>query len=438
MKARVASVGALGVALAMALGGCAAGGASPSTSDGSAGAGVVQLWDWSMSEDTQPILDLWEQTHPDIEIVVTNPGAGAEYQAKMIAANAANEGPDAAALLFQDLPAFISNGTASDASAELAQYKDEFVPSSWAGVEFGGATYALPSDVAPMMYWYRTDIFEKYGLTVPETWAEYREQAEKLKAADPTKSLGNYSPMSTSGNWFIALTNQAECDWWKAEGDRWRVGIDGDGCREVAEFWGGLVSDGLISTFKDRTPEWNAAIADDQIVSLVGSTWSWRSLANNAPTSEGEWAVAPIPQWTTDGDVETFYGGATYMIPSNAKNREGAREFIHWITTDPEAVALREELLGNFPTTVASRETIGELAPPAFVSNLPDFWALADQIDATGRAISYGPNVPAAYSAYETAFSKAVQEGTSFVVALDELDQAVTADMEKSGYTLAE
>ncbi len=437
MKRLIRTLGIAAVPMALILAGCS-GGQSPAQPTEETGSGTVQLWDWSMSEDTQAILDLWHETHPDIEIVVTNPGSGPEYQAKMIAANAAGEGPDAAALLFQDLPAFISNGTIADSSAELAQYKDEYVPSAWAGVEFEGATYALPSDVAPMMFWYRTDLFEQYGLEVPETWDEYREQAEKLRQADPSKRFGNYSPMSTSGNWFIALTNQAECDWWKPKGDKWSVGIDGAGCEKVADFWGGLVGDDLVSTFKDRTPEWNAAISADQIVTLVGSTWSWRSLANNAPQSEGKWAVAPIPQWEAGDSVETFYGGATYMIPSNSKNREGAREFIHWITSDPKAVALREELLGNFPTTTASRETIDELAPPAFIANQPDFWVLADQIDATGRAISYGPDVPAAYSAYEAAFSTAVENGTSFTDALSQLNEAVIADMKKSGFTLAE
>ena len=47
----------------------------------------------------------------------------------------------------------------------------------------GDEVYAAPVDGGPMALIYRTDVFAKYGITPPKTWAEYAEAAAKVKAA---------------------------------------------------------------------------------------------------------------------------------------------------------------------------------------------------------------------------------------------------------------
>ncbi len=39
---------------------------------------------------------------------------------------------------------------------------------------------------------YRKDLFDKYKLTVPKTWAEFKEQAQKLKKASPDSFMTDF------------------------------------------------------------------------------------------------------------------------------------------------------------------------------------------------------------------------------------------------------
>ena len=65
-----------------------------------------------------------------------------------------------------------------NASYDLSQFddfftvKDRFMDSSMVGFEYEGGYYALPEQQVFLMMFYRTDIFEEIGLTVPDTWKD--------------------------------------------------------------------------------------------------------------------------------------------------------------------------------------------------------------------------------------------------------------------------
>lgn len=422
----------IGAAVVVALGATLAACSQPA--GGESGSGEIELWDWSMSDNTQPIVDLWNETHPDQPLVINNPGAE-DFQTKLSAAIQAGDGPDASATFLQDIPALIANGSIDDSTAELAQFQDEYTPASWQSVQFGDQVYALPSDTGPMMMFYRADLFDQLGLTVPTTWEEYAEVAAAAKAAKPDSWIGTFSP--GAGGWLNGLVTQAGGDWWAPDGDAWAVGFDSAPSQKVVSYWGDLVESGSVKVTGEWSTEWNADIAAGNVLTVIGAQWANFFLTAAAPDDAGKWAVAPLPQWDGEDEANSYYGGAAYMIPAGSGNREGAAEFIHWITSDPEAVKLRIEILSNFTTTKASRPTFETLASPAFLAPEPSVWSVAVKADAIGQATSYGPNVPVAYAALEDALSKAINDGSPFEGALSGVQSATIADLEDSGFTVA-
>ncbi len=55
-----------------------------------------------------------------------------------------------------------------------------------------GKLYALPADVAAVVFWYNREIFKKHGVTPPKTYKEFLAVCGKLKAAGVTPiALGN-------------------------------------------------------------------------------------------------------------------------------------------------------------------------------------------------------------------------------------------------------
>jgi multiple sugar transport system substrate-binding protein len=433
-------LGAVAAVAALVLTGCSAGGTSDDGADAEAETGPVELqyWYYGSTESTQPVIDLWNEQNPDIQVVGTNPGSGAEYQAKIIAANKAGNAPDVANLQFQDIPAFVSSGDVLDGTEYFEQYADRYASGPLASVTFDDSLYGLPTDVGPMQYYYRTDIFEQFGLEVPTTWEEFEATAKKLHDADPTKVLAHFSPQSPNTNWFVALATQAGSDWWSVDDGKWKVGIADEAGMKVADLWDGLIQYGAVLPLKERTPEWNAAMASGQIASMVGATWTANYIAGVAPETQGLWAVAPLPQWDPSDPVDTYYGGSSIMIPSGSKHPEQAAEFIAWFTSDPESLQLRASITPTF-VTIEDPSSVPALSePPSFMPNDPEFWNVAFDANEDAKAIGWGPNVPVAYAAYEDALASALESGGSFSDALQKVHDATLADLKSQGFPVAE
>jgi multiple sugar transport system substrate-binding protein len=81
-----------------------------------------------------------------------------------------------------------------------------------------GVTYGLNLSTEPLILWYRTDIYEKLGLSVPTTWEEYLSNAKTIQ--DSGLAAGQIIANSSDVNswWWLQLA-------WSFGGDP--VGADG-------------------------------------------------------------------------------------------------------------------------------------------------------------------------------------------------------------------
>lgn len=65
----------------------------------------------------------------------------------------------------------------------LNAVQDTFIPASFDPVTFDGDVYGFPSSgLTGVYFWYRKDVFEANGVTVPTTWSELLQVCETLKA----------------------------------------------------------------------------------------------------------------------------------------------------------------------------------------------------------------------------------------------------------------
>src|SRR5579884_3475809 len=151
------------------------------------GSGPVTLTFWSWVPNLQQAVNLFEKSHPNIKIKLQNVGSGsAEYTKLTTALKAGSGAPDVVQIEYAFLPQYELSGKLVD----LSQYgannlKSNFVPWVWGQVSQGSKVYAIPQDSGPMGLLYRTDIFQKYHLAVPTTWAQYAQEAIQLHQANP-------------------------------------------------------------------------------------------------------------------------------------------------------------------------------------------------------------------------------------------------------------
>ncbi|WP_353807630.1 ABC transporter substrate-binding protein [Agromyces sp. SYSU T00194] len=421
-------------ATALILTGCAGSGEAEGTAED-----PIELTYWAWAPNLDQVVDIWNEEHPEIQVTVNKQDGGDPAITKLLTAIKAGSGaPDLIQAEYQKIPTLV----ASDALADLSDVvgddvEGQFPAGVWQSVTLGGdALYAIPQDTGPMMFYYRADIFEELGLTVPTTWEEYGDTARALHEADPSKYLGTFS--ANDAGWFAGLSQQANAAWWAIEGDSWAVDIDAQPTRQVAEFWGGLVEEGVIDNKPMYTPEWNAGLNDGTQVGWTGAVWGPGVLSGNAADTAGLWAAAQMPTWG-DEVSNGNWGGSSTAVTSQSEHVEAATEFVTWLNTDPEAVQALVEQTGIYPAaTDAAASAL--TAAPEFFSNQPDFYDVAAEAAAAVAPFQYGPNVNVTFSAYNDEFAKAAEakSAQAFLDAVAAMQQITVDDLVAGGFNVAD
>src|SRR4029079_3539666 len=143
------------------------------------------------------------------------------------------------------LPTLVSNDVLADIKADVESAKGDFADGAWQTVTLGtDAVYAVPQDVGPMMLYYRADEFKKLGIAVPKTWDEFAQAARTVRQKSKKQFLTTFS--SADPGWFVGLAQQAGGRWRGVHGDSWKVTVNDPATKKVADYWGGLVADGVV------------------------------------------------------------------------------------------------------------------------------------------------------------------------------------------------
>jgi multiple sugar transport system substrate-binding protein len=408
------------------LAGCSSGGS------GDAG-GNVELTFWTWATNIEKVVDKWNASHPDVHVTVSRQSQGDELVTKVLTAAKAGNAPDLFQAEYQALPTFVSNDVAADLSSYTKDAKSAFADGVWQQVTLGtDGVYAIPQDSGPMMLYYRTDLFQQYGLTVPTTWDEFAQTARTLRTKTTSSYLTTFS--SYDPGWFAGLAQQAGAEWWKVAGDTWTVGINDEPTRKVADYWGGLVAEGVIDDKPMYTPEWNKALGDGTLLAWPSAIWAPGVLGNVADATKGKWAMAPMPQWSAGENVTGNWGGSSTAVSAKSAHGKEAAEFAIWLNTDPEATAGLVTEGALYPAARDAQSGPALAQPPAFMPAQKDFYAEAKTIADNAAGWTWGPNVNVTYQAYKDAFGKAITNKTPFPDAVEEMHKSTVDDMRKTGF----
>ncbi|MEV1024810.1 sugar ABC transporter substrate-binding protein [Streptomyces sp. NPDC050264] len=431
----------MATAAALALGASALAACGSSDDSGSQDAsGPADLTYWTWTPNMDKVVDLWNQgpgKKQQIKVTVKKQASGDTLVTKILTAHKAKKAPDLVQAEYQALPTLVSNDALADISGEAGGLKRKFADGIWQQTTLGtDAVYAVPQDAAPMMFLYREDLFEKYGLSVPGTWDDFAEVARELKKKAPEKDLTTFS--ANDSGLFAGLAQQAGATWWTASGDKWKVGIDDAATKKVAGFWGGLVKEGAIDNQPMYTPAWNKALNTGKQIAWVSAVWAPGTLATAAPDTKGKWAMAPLPQWDNESNSTGSWGGSSTAVTTDSTHKSAAAKFAAWLNTDPKALAALAKESGIYPAATDAQLSGAFSEPPAYFSNQADFYPQAAKIAKTTAPAAWGPNVNVAYSTFKDAFAAAAKNRSDFGAALAKMQDATVADMKKQGFEVAE
>ncbi|MBF8189651.1 extracellular solute-binding protein [Nonomuraea sp. K274] len=432
---------AAAVALMASMTACSSGDTASTDTAGDTASGPVtlQFWTWSLKGSdpaAKAIVDKYHQLHPNVTVKLSEVGGTADTSAKLLAADKAGDTPDVVQVEYRGVPALVVSGAVKDITADVAGVKANIDPNIWAQTTFNNQVYGVPQDIGPMMLTFRKDLFDKYGVKVPTTWAEYAEAAEQIHKKNPDAYISNFA--ADQLEFFAAQAAQAGAQWWSTDGNAWKVGIDTEPSLQTADFWQDLVKRDLVKVEKLLTPEWNAEVNDGKILSWAGGAWVPSVIYTVAPDTAGKWESVPLPQWTKGQAAVPFQGGSAYLVPAKSKHAKEAAAFAAWLGGSKEGST---SLLSVdiFPGGNAGRQATLTHEPPKLTPQQKDFYQVTDQvIKNTTIPVTWGPNVNVAQSAFGDALNKAALDKTSFRAVYQATQQTVVADLQKSGYTVTQ
>jgi multiple sugar transport system substrate-binding protein len=325
----------------------ASGSASPSSSSALSQPATLTWWAWA-PQDKQ-LVTAFEKVYPNIKINLVNAGTGTTEYTKLQNAIKAGSGvPDIAQVEYYALPQFALGGSLADLGADgLSSDQSQFSTAVWDSVQVSGKLVGLPQDTGPMALFYNKTVFDKYGLTVPTTWAQFAADATKLHAANPKEYLTN----DTGDPGFTTSMI------WAAGGHPYVVsGTSGvtinladAGSQKFVSRWSPLVSGGDLAPISSWSNQWYTGLSNGTIAGLVTGGWMGVDLESGVPTGKGDWRVAQMPEWTAGTAANSENGGSADSVLAASKNQAAAAAFLQWVSTGQGAQLSAST--GDFPAS---------------------------------------------------------------------------------------
>lgn len=221
-----------------------------------------------------------------------------------------------------------------------------------------GKQYLAPNFYAPTGLFYNKGLFESKGWTLPTTWDEMFALGDKAKAEGI--ALFTYPTTGYFDALFSAILNEAvgpekyaklmayDLETWKDPETKKAFEIVG----KLAQY---THPDTVAQANKEGFTKNQQLVLDNKALFVTNGTWLPGEM-EKAPRAEGfEWGFTAIPKLTADGKTYSSTFTEEVYIPSDAKNKELAKEFITFLYSDKAIEIFAANKNAIQPTTNSSQ-----------------------------------------------------------------------------------
>lgn len=254
----------------------------------------------------------------------------------LLRASLAGKGPDVALMVGATYPVELA---ARGAVLNLSEYidegiKNEFHESSLIPFYYNGGLYALPETQSFPVIFYRKDIFEQLGISVPNTWEEFYEvmsviQSNNLAVGLPEVDSANYA-VSASLNIFESLLVQKGGMFYVD--DLSKTQFDTESAYEAFTEWSKIYTNYGIA----RELSFYNRFRTGEVPFAIRGIGEYLQIKVAAPEINGKWDIAPIPGTLKEnGEVDrSISSSVTGCIVLKAAATRGvaqeSADFIQW------------------------------------------------------------------------------------------------------------
>ncbi|MEW6858689.1 extracellular solute-binding protein [Trueperella pyogenes] len=247
--------------------------------------------------------------------------------------------------------------TAAAKSADLAT----FGPLMTQYGECAGQISALPYSIMSSAVIYNKDIFAEHGLTVPRTWSELLDVANRLREAGIDPFYATFKDEWTVGQGWFDYAIGGSIDVGKFFGKLHEAG-DRVGPQSAASFQdlaAPMEKMLKLSVYANRDAaarsygDGNLAIAQGKAAMYLQGPWAFSEIAKSAP--ELNLGTFPLPMTEDPKDLAVRVNiDLALMVPADAKNSKGARDFLEYLYQPHIIHAYNASQLGFTPIVGAA------------------------------------------------------------------------------------
>ncbi|MFW8596302.1 ABC transporter substrate-binding protein [Cribrihabitans neustonicus] len=248
-----------------------------------------------------------------------------------------------------------------DLSESAGDLVKEHFPSIIESQTVDGRLVALPIFTdAPALY-YRKDLLEKHGASVPETWEELTETAQMIQDAERAEGNDDLWGFVWQGNAYEGLTCDA-LEWIKSSGGGQIIEPDGTisvnnekaaAALELAATWPGTISPEGVLAYQEEESRgvWQTGNA------VFMRNWPYAYTLGNSEDSavKGLFDVTTLPTGQGHDTSAATLGGWNVAVSKYSDNQEAAISLAAYLA-GAEAQKTRALIASSLPTIISLYE----------------------------------------------------------------------------------
>jgi len=396
----------------------------------------AELTVWTWVGGLEPNVALFNKKYPNIKVKIENQGQGAPHYTKLRSAFKSGQGaPDVAQIEFQYMPTFSLTNDLLDITKYTQSSKSLFPDAVWNQVVRDGKVYGIPQDIGPMAMVYNEEVFKKYSIDVPKTWAQFAEAGKKLHAANPNAYITTFA--GNDGGWINGLLWQAGAKPFTVKSaDSVDIHLNDDpGIKKFIDLWSPMIKDGTVAVDPDFNDSWYRGLNEGKYATWMTGGWGPYFMTGQVKQSAGKWRAAPIPQYAEGDNVSANYGGSADAVMKTTKYPAAAAEFVKFINADPESAKLLVKNQHFFPDTTAL------LADPAFTDAKDPYFGgqavnqvFSDAAKTVNPDFTFSPFQDTVYSVMNDTVGAAATKHQDLGPAFDAWQSQIVAYAKKQGF----
>ncbi len=292
------------------------------------------------------VLDRYEAANPGVTVTIQTGGNTSEAQAQYLntVMSAEDETLDVMILDVVRPAQFAAAGwTRPIAGVDMGAYLPAYAEAN----TIDGETVALPAFADAMFLFYRKDLLDKHGVSVPTTWEELRGAAAAILAAEGQPDLQG---LSFQGKAIEGAVCTFLLPYWSAGADL-AEGLDEAAALASLRLWQGFAQDGTAkpNIAEVATDDTRKEFQEGEAVFAVNWSYAWAHAQSDESAVRDKVGVALLPA-VEGGQPVTCLGGWEWGVSAFSTHPEEAEALVKYLSSPEVAkfMAIEGALLPAF------------------------------------------------------------------------------------------